>query len=369
MKIKTITCHDVYNYGASLQAYALQQYLISLGQDVEIIDYKPDYMRVHYNFWYVPSNSHYYQKAMASRVFRFILCCYFAPARYATYGRKLKFDKFTKKWLHLTRRYNSYEELVKYPPEADLYIAGSDQIWNCNLQNGKDPSYFLQFGDRNVKRISYAASFAIPEIPDKYKQQISMWLRTFESISVRERTGVKILESLNAKGTVVIDPVFLLEKSDWDRFCNKEKTHFRNKYILVYDLYLDDQRLQKEAKRLAMRDRLKIVAVDALSRCTYADYNVSNAGPEEFVRLIANSEYVVTNSFHATAFSIIFNKKFSVYYKYSNISRIYDILSAVGLEGQLNAISPNYDFDWDKVMDKMNIMKEQSYKFIISKLG
>ena len=368
MKIKTITCHDVYNYGASLQAYALQQYLLSLGHDVEIIDYKPDYLRVHYNFWYVPENSHYYRKAKKSRLFRFLVCCYFAPTRFATYGRKLQFDAFTRKCLHLTKIYLSYQDLIDNPPAADLYIAGSDQIWNCKLPNGKDPAFFLQFGDRGIKKISYAASFAIPQIPESQKMIMHDWLKSLDAISVREKTGLNILESFNIRGAVVLDPVFLLTKEEWYSFIQSGRI-MKSRYILVYDLYPDDEHILHEARRLAVKYDLRIIAVDALSKCRYADKSISNAGPKEFVNLIANAEYVITNSFHATAFSLIFNRKFSVYYKYSNISRISDILSGVGLETQLNADSPNYNIDWDKVNVRLAEMKNESYKFIASNLG
>ena len=368
MKIKTITCHNVYNYGASLQAYALQEYLLSLGHDVEIIDYRPDYMRVHYDFWYVPKSSHYYNRAMKSKFFRFLLCCYFARKRYATYGRKLKFDIFTRKYLHLTKRYLSYQDLIVSPPDADIYIAGSDQIWNCALPNGRDAAYFLQFGIGKIKRISYAASFAIPEIPETYKETVKEWLRSFDAISVRERTGLKILESICKKGVEVLDPVFLLEKSDWVKFSNEGKVRIKNKYILVYDLYVNDGRLEQEAKRLSSKYNLEIVAVDALIKCQYAKKNISNAGPQEFVRLVAGAEYVVTNSFHATAFSIIFNRPFAVYYNYSNISRISDILSILGLNNRLNSDLPDYDVNWQDVNILLEHTREKSIHFIASNL-
>ena len=303
MKIRNITCHDVYNYGASLQCYALQQFLQNQGHDVKIIDYKPDYMRTHYKFWHVPSNSRYYERAMKNPILHFMLCCYFAPNRYSTYGRKLKFDKFTKNYLNLTKRYLSYNDLVDCPPEADVYIAGSDQIWNSNLPNGKDAAYFLQFGKDNVKRISYAASFAISELSEPYKSLNSKWLKRFDAISVREQSGLSILKSLDIKdGIEVLDPVYLLTASEWSEFAGK-KPLVKDQYILVYDLYLNDDRLRMEAKRLSKEHRLKIVSVDGLLKCHYADKNISNAGPNEFINLIKNASYIVTNSFHATSFS------------------------------------------------------------------
>ncbi|MBO8432153.1 MAG: polysaccharide pyruvyl transferase family protein [Bacteroidetes bacterium] len=368
MKIKIITCHDVYNYGASLQAYALQTYLIAEGYDVEIIDYKPDYMRVHYKFWYVPRGSRYYTLAKKNIFFRFLLCCYFAPKRFATYGRKRKFDTFTRQYLHLTRRYNSYQELVSDPPAADVYIAGSDQIWNCALPNGKDPAYFLQFGDEDVRRISYAASFAIPEVPKEYHSQIQTWLSGFSAISVRELTGVSILKGLGFCGTSVLDPVFLLPVDTWLSFISRKKNMGQAKYVLVYDLSLSDSRLQAESHRLAAQHGLQIVSIDAARKCPYAQKNLKDADPFDFVRCIYDAEFVVTDSFHATALSLIFNKKFSVFYGQKNISRLQDILHYLGVGDQLNSKNPVYEIDWGKVNSKLSEFRLHSMDFLTKNL-
>lgn len=367
MRICTITCHDVYNYGASLQAYALQTYLRSLGHKVKIIDYKPDYMRIHYKFWFVPKNSHYYERAMQSKLFHFFLCCYFAPKRFSTYGRKLKFDAFTKKYLLLTQRYNSYQELRQNPPESDVYIAGSDQIWNSNLPNGKDPAYFLQFGSNSVKRISYAASFAISEIVEQYKDLNRQWLEIFDAISVREQTGLSILQSMSLCGVEVVDPVYLLTRKQWMDFAGEER-QIKQRYILVYDLYLNDERLRLEAERLSQLFHLSIVSVDGNLRCPYAKKNISNAGPQEFVNLILHAEYVITNSFHAISFSLILNRPFVVYYKYGNISRIADILNHVELNSSLNADTPIYKYNWEIINQRLTEMRDKSYRFLNSNL-
>lgn len=130
MKIATITCHNVYNYGASLQAYALQRYLSQAGHDVQIIDYKPYYLNNRYNWRHIPAESRLYPY----KDYVGTQCIYFLLKNrkiYKTIGRKRKFDDFRKKFLTLTdNTYTSAEELRATPPQADLYIAGSDQIWN-----------------------------------------------------------------------------------------------------------------------------------------------------------------------------------------------------------------------------------------------
>lgn len=363
MNIKTITCHDVYNYGASLQAYALQEYLISQGHNVEIIDYKPDYMRVHYNFWYVPENSHYYKLAMKSSIIRFLLCCYFAPHRFATYGRKKKFDAFRDKFLKCTRRYFSYEELVADAPAADAYIAGSDQIWNSNLPNGKDPGYFLQFGSGNTKRIAYAASFGIPEVAEEHRLVMNKWMQKLDAISVREKTALNILKTIGVEGVEVVDPVYLLTKQQWSNFAGEERI-YPKKYILVYDIDLDNDDIRKEAERLSNIYGYKIVAVCALGKNPYAQISIKDAGPQEFVNLIKNAEFVISNSFHATSFSIIFNRPFATFYKKKNVSRMSDLLRNTGLEHCLNPVSLDYKFYWNEVNDKLEKICSNSFDYI-----
>jgi len=159
MKIKTITCHNVYNFGASLQAYALMTYLTSQGHQVEIIDYMPDYIRKNLSLW-----------AIGPKWNRniFIKCafyCYVIPIRIMQSKSRKKFDKYTRKYLHLTQRYNSFQELLNNPPEADIYFCGSDQIWNTQIKNGLDPAFYCDFAPMKATRASYAASFSISQIP------------------------------------------------------------------------------------------------------------------------------------------------------------------------------------------------------------
>lgn len=169
MKIATITCHNVYNYGASLQAYALQRYLSQEGHDVEIIDYKPYYLNSRYNWRHIPAESRLYPY----KDYVGTQCIYFLLKNrkiYKTIGRKRKFDDFRQKFLTLTdNTYTSAEELRATPPQADLYIAGSDQIWNTACENGKDAAFYLDFGSDDTRRISYAASFAVSEIAPAYR--------------------------------------------------------------------------------------------------------------------------------------------------------------------------------------------------------
>lgn len=210
MKIKTITCHNVYNFGASLQAYALMTYLSMKGHEVEIINYIPSYIKKNLSLWAIGPR-------WSKNIFvKFAFYCYVVPIRLSQYKLRRKFDMFTKRYLKLTPIYNSFEELKVNPPKADIYMCGSDQIWNTCINNGLDPAYYVDFAPQGTIRASYAASFSISEIPFEHVKFVQMELEKLDFISVRENTAIKILHSLNIeKGITVVDPVFLLSKEHW----------------------------------------------------------------------------------------------------------------------------------------------------------
>lgn len=347
MKIKTITCHDVYNLGASLQAYALQSYLLSLGHDVEIIHYKPDYLSNHHKLWLVANPK--FNKPFIKQLYLLAKL----PGRLIALKRKKVFDKFTSKYLRLTRRYNSYEELKKDAPKADCYIAGSDQIWNTLFRNGRDAAFYLDFGNQNTKRISYAASFATPEIVPEYRKFVEEKLKRINHISIRERISLPILESLGRKdGVAVCDPVFLLNKKEWEQ--NIECDKYKQPYILVY-LTNKSSLIENIAKIVAQRTGWKIYLVGAI-RERYANKCFINVGPFDFVRLIRDAKFVISNSFHATAFSIIFDKNFCVVNREDNINeRMLSILKDFGLTDRLIT---KYDND---------ILNDIDYSLIVTK--
>ena len=167
MKIKTITCHDVYNVGASSQAFALVSYLRKRGHDAQIIDYKPYNLSNHYPLWVLGNPA--YDKPILRELYNLAKLPGRLKARNGK--RKAEYDRFTAEFLPLTpRRYTSNDDLKQNPPEADVYFAGSDQIWNCFFPNGKDPAFYLDFAPAGSVRASYAASFAMDDIPEEGTQ-------------------------------------------------------------------------------------------------------------------------------------------------------------------------------------------------------
>ena len=359
MKIKTITCHNVYNYGASLQAYALQTYLQSLGNDVEIIDFQPYFHQNRYNPYYISENSKYYS---ICRKIPLLACLYNLIKNYSmikTWGRKKKFDNFTSKYLKLTqKKYETSKQLQNDPPIADIYIAGSDQIWNTNSSNGKEPAYYLDFGNQTTKRYSYAASFAISSIDNKLKDFVKSEVSKLDKVSIREKTGVDILKEMQIESTQVLDPVFLLSKSDWEKLIlNSKIDNLSPKYILVYD-FLYDEQIKETVLYLKKEYNIPIVSINDFNTLPYADININDAGPLEFLSLIYHSSIIVSSSFHATAFSVIFRKNFYVYplKGKDNSSRMTDFLYDLNLierykSEHISLDNINY-CEVDKLLDK-----------------
>lgn len=299
MKICTITCQNAYNYGARLQTYALAYYLQLQGHEVEVIDYRPDYMRNTVQLFFWPGFS---LKQWGKLILQF-------PARLRDKRRQPYFDYFSRTYIPLTRRiYWSIEELRTHAPQADLYIAGSDQIWNTTFRNGTDPGYYLDFGDDSVRRISYAASFATPDIVPSAREFVQTHLARFNAISVREHSALAILQSLDYTGTEVLDPVFLLSKAEWENLA--DNTGYGEKYVLVYD-FMDSPKIRQEATRIAKERHLAIYSI-GYKRFSYCHRNYIYAGPQTFLGLIRNAAYIVSNSFHGTAFAMIFGIPYSV---------------------------------------------------------
>lgn len=366
MKIRTMTCHHVYNYGASLQAFALQHYLESIGHDVKIIDYRlPCHVR--YEFFTPRPGSKCAKIVSKYPYLKYLLSPIANRGDLKMWGRKKAFDFFDKKYLHLTSRYKTKEQLVSHPPHADVYIVGSDQVWNPTYPYWNDLGYFLSFGDKSVKRISYAASFGVASIPDSkndyYKEQLSI----FDRLSVREQSGVSIINHLGLSAIQCIDPVFLLSEKEWIDTLGLKKQ--KRNYILVYDFLHNDSRMMDYVVRLSKETGLKIVSVNDYSDTPYADEQINDAGPIDFLTLILNAEYVICNSFHATVFSIIFRKRFVTFplVGHSNSSRMKDILNMLSLDDLFNPSDLSYirkTVDYDNIMVIMQSMIDKSKKYL-----
>lgn len=373
MKIKTITCHDVYNYGASLQAYALQTYLEKQGHEVEIIDYMPDYRPRRYRFFHLNNKKGRLGKIASSFPLLEPFCALWRNKKnFKFYNRKREFDLFKKERQKVTDVcYHNVKELTSNKPEADLYIAGSDQIWNSIYDNGRDASYYCAFENDPRKCISYAASFGADHIHPDYVSFVRKELNNFKSISVRESSGKQIVESLGLNAEVVLDPVFLLDREDWESLCTNDRT---GDYLLLYDFLQNDPRVKSLALRIAKERHLKIYSLNDLKTCKYADVNINNAGPIEFLEYVRGAKFVISTSFHATAFSVIWGKEFYTFplLGHDNASRMKDFLSSIDLEDRFveeeTKVITN-KIDYIRIDDLIHSKKAASRKWLCSQLN
>jgi hypothetical protein len=333
-KINTITCHEVYNHGASLQEYALLNYLISKGFEAETIHYKPTYLSNHFKLWNISPR---FDKPILKQLYFLTKL----PGRLRDLKRKEAFDKFAEKYIPSGNvRYENNDDLKLNIPDADIFICGSDQIWNSFFQNGKDPAFYLNFVPDDKLKVSYAASFAIDEIAEEVKPLVQKNVSRLNAVGVRETSGIAILKGLGINNAVqVLDPVFLISKSDWfDTFV----TSINNKFIFVYD-FDSNPLVKKIALFLKEKEGWDIYTVN--NNINYADKNFWLDGPEQFLSLVAQSQFNITNSFHSVAFSIIFEKQFIVLNRTEKINtRMRDVLSLFQMEDKLISDFNNFNY-------------------------
>ena len=317
-KVSVITLQNIKNYGSMLQAYATQEILVNQGLDVEIVDYT----RPAAKFW----NHILGYSANDNVILRLIKTAILLPTeiRYALLWKSFKAK-------HLKSSVNSYssnEELKKNPPKADIYCSGSDQVWNSGWNGGILKELFLGFVPKGKKKYALASSIGMSKFDDSEKKDIKNLLDDFNAISVREISGLKIIEELGVKNAVsVIDPTLTVDTKFWNKLATSKK---RNKpYILIYQLG-KDPKVDEYAKHMEKKTNCEVVRI-----CIRYDYVLRYGKPimipsfEQFLTLFANAEYVITDSFHATCFSINYNRKFWCLLPDMYQGRIVDLLTVV----------------------------------------
>ncbi|WP_313028785.1 polysaccharide pyruvyl transferase family protein [Soonwooa sp.] len=333
MQIKTITCHEVYNHGASLQEYALLRFLNDAGHDAQVIHYKPPYLSQHFNLWGISNPK--FNLPLVKQLYLLAKL----PGRLKALQRRDHFDAFHKAYIPTdSTLYQSNEALKNNLPQADIYICGSDQIWNSFFQNGKDPAFYLNFVPNDKKKIAYAASFAIDEVAEEIQPLVRDNVATFDEVGVRETSGLRILQNLGITNAVqVLDPVFLLDADFWQQTFVKP---IEDQFIFIYDF--DSNPLIKEIA-LELKKKLKCKIYTVNQNIDYADKNFYLEGPEKFLSLVYYSQYTITNSFHAVAFSLIFEKQIVVVNRSEKINtRMRDLLALFSLEKRLISTKEEY---------------------------
>lgn len=364
MKIDIITRHAIANYGSILQAYATEKMLDKLNIENEIIDY----VRVEENSKnLVKTYMKNSKKWNRNFITRFIYKIIQKPNLDIMNN---KFAKYRKKYLKLTsKQYKNKNELMEDLPQADIYCTGSDQVWGQIANDDYDENYFLEFVPNDKRCIAYSASFGKNKLSENLKIKLPKLMEKYSDIMVRELSAVKIL---NASGIdnvkLVLDPTLLLSKEEWKENL-KIKNNEKEQYILTYQLH-HNKEFDKYLKKLAKATNLKVVR---LSSSIYYKFKYGKfvylPDLEQFLTYFKNAKYVVTDSFHGTVFSIIFNKQVIDILPGKTRTRIESILKLFGMEDRIvndyNDMSIiNKEIDYKKVNDILDKERKKSIEYL-----
>lgn len=365
MKIGIITWFNGSNYGTNLQAIALQNYLRRGNHDARIINYEIN-----------EDNRNFWDKVAGQ------------PQKYLN---KYTFGKYAKEINHrdeklvdamrqncvLTKRIHNEDELIRVCNEFDLLICGGDQIWNPNWYNR---FYYADYDEIKTRRISYAPSLGVNSIPKDKEKEIIRSVQKFDAVSVRESKGAELLFSLIGKKIeVVADPAFLLNEIEWREIFPEKR---QEKYEYVLSMFLTDQWSHwQAADRFAKEKGMRHIVIPycGFSYLQKADIR-ADAGLNEVLDLIRGAEYVLTDSFHITVFSLIHRKQFFVFQRFkenrfkSTNERVLHLLRKVNSENRFLAYGTKYiekekKLDYAEVDLKLDDFIKESKFFLKEAMG
>lgn len=354
MKVGILTFPNSPSYGASLQMKALYTALNELGCDAEIINYRNTYM----------SNKKHVLYRNNSKIKNIAIAILDIPG-------KRKFKLFENKMRFYPEIIlNETDDLSEIADRYDYLICGSDQVWNPDI-TGEDLHYFFDFCKYDNKKISYAASFGVNHLKHEYSLKVANELKKFKAISVREENGLEIIKKIAENNcNLVLDPTMLLKKNDWKKQ-EKIVKGLPKKYIVRF-IFNHDETVEEYIDKLKTKTGLPVITIGGtvISR-TKKNGLTGPVGPDEWLYIIDNAEYVVTDSFHGAAFSIIFNKQLFISLASSTNSRLKTLASTFKLDN--NVIQNNKDsigeIDYTLVNNIMDVKRSESINFLINSLN
>lgn len=372
-KIGIITILKVNNYGAELQAYATQKVLQLMGYDAEIIDYlfykNPRHKRTQMS---KPTARMSLRKHLQELLYPIVAQWKARNYRELQRVRDAKFERFHDENTKQSVCYDTIDKLKSAKLDYDVLMTGSDQVWNPGIYSSLDP-YLLRFGDDSLRRIAYAASFGVSQLPDDVRNYYREALMRYSAIGVREDNAVNLVKNLSGKDAkLVLDPTLLLDKEQWMKVAKPVEGLPDKPYVLIYELS-DIPYIKQVAMYMSEKTGMPIVRI-----CKNASLedkeddilNIIDAGPAEFLYLFDKAGYVVTNSFHGTAFSINFGKQFYTVIPLgkSNNSRQKSILKLMGCEERMlteGGEMPEMEkLDTDRIGEKLRVERQNSIGFL-----
>ena len=362
-KIEVITLHRIVNYGSVLQAYATQYIMEKIGFNVEFVDYYPERMHILGMLKRIKGKNEKLKKSFLLRTLARIII-------FPSYLKRFYvFKKFIKEKLNLSKTvYKTKEQLEKDIPQADFYCTGSDQVWNTGWNEKIDEPFFLNFAPKDKICFSYASSFGKSQLEEWEKKKTKELLGKYKYLAMREKSGVQILNDLGIKeGINVLDPTLLLTKDDWNSLISDK--YKNKKYIFMYNINRN-AKLDEYAKKLSKKKKIPVITVSYQFHDFFKFGKVKvNPKVQDFLSLIANAEYVLTDSFHCTAFSINFNKNVLIAYPEKFSTRLASIVEITGLT---NRVIDDYDdisicernINFDYANEQLKKERDKSIQYI-----
>lgn len=368
MKIALITIHNVTNYGAILQAFATNEILSRYGK-VEMIDYQKNHLSNHMDL--IRFN-------LSFRGFKMLVHDVLnLRSRYKMVSR---FKRFIEDNMILTKNFSSEQLTMGKASGFDLYVCGSDQIWNPEIVSADktlDPIFFLSFAPKGVTKISYASSTGHHIFNEEEKQEVKKLLHDFKNISIREKDGQDQLLKIfpDREINLVLDPTLLLSKKEWLMKFNIAENQHGEDYILVYSVPRTSL-IKKAISFFAEKLNLKVVSIDKmLLPITNGVDHINHAGPIEFLQLYANASFVISDSFHGLCYALNFEKPFVAVSSNKVGNRQENLLALLGIDDRLvkdeaDFLEISVDLDYNKgISEKLNLLREKSLEYIDSSIS
>ena len=378
-RIGICACYDTLNYGSMLQSFATQYTIDKLGYKSEYIVYRKKKDALFY-LKALPrllNSSMFHDKY---RVFKKRIVLSLNPTlKRGDETRRKAFKRFEKKYYKsFSTPFNGYEELEKGANSYDTVVVGSDQLW---LPGGLGTNFYnLMFVPDSINKVSYATSFGVSTIPWYQKKRTEHYLKRINHLSVREKQGAKIIKDLTGRDALVVaDPTMLLTREEWDKAIPSEQI-IHEPYIFCYFLGTNEKH-RDVAEQLAKESGLKIVSMPFLDNyfkrdVSFGDKQLFDIAPNDFVNIIRNAKYVLTDSFHGTVFSILYHKQFIIFNRFnsstsnSRNSRIDSLCDTLGLQDRrysnkykINELASRHT-DYSLVDDKLQKIRKMSIDFL-----
>lgn len=356
-KIGILTFHQVANYGAVLQCFALKKTIEDLGMQCDVINYKCKQLEKNESI--IKWNKHFAISLMK-----------FLSQGVGTKNKRRAFDRFLKIRCNIEIAHEVDGSQLYY----HTYITGSDQVWNLKLTNN-DFTYFLE-NIHDAKKIAYAASFGENAIIKEYEERILKDIQCFDYVSVREIQAKEYLQQKEIYSELVCDPVFLLSQSEWVKLLDNSKLE-SEKFLLLYCIEKDEKTFEF-ARKIASAQNLKVIYINQNFFFKEKGFTYKRGiGPEEFLWYLYNAEIVVTNSFHGTSFSIIFHKSFitDIWWRGKENQRIKSLLHCAGLSHRtIDTMEKNLNvfedlIDYKEVDEKITLLRKKSLDFLWHAIG